>query len=116
MKNKIGPDYQQLKEICEANTRDTADLVDGLMYYAGERDKLDRKSIEHLPRYRHMLKKFSIENMGRFTAQYIVHQIFKTKGYIHKYLNHAYCRNLKDEDRAYLEFCAQNPGGTALVW
>ena len=103
------PDYQQLKKICDTNSKETADLLDGLMYYGGERDKLDHKSIQQLPKYRHMLKEFGNENMGHYTAQYIIHQIFKKKGYIHKYLTHSYCRNLKAEELVYLDFCAQNP-------
>ena len=84
-------------------------MLDDLMYYADRRARLVEKLLAQMKRYRFSLRKLDEASIGKFTAQYVTHAIFRKKGLIHQYLDHSYCRNLSNEHRSYLEFCADHP-------
>ena len=103
-------DFKHLENICQKNSAMTRSLVDEfLIYYAAQRDRLDREMEQRLARYRHITRKFQQSWVNMLKAQYIAHRIFKEDGLIKKYLNHSELQRLDAPELNYLVEQAAHP-------
>lgn len=103
-------DFQYLENICQKNSEMSRSLVDEfLIYYAAQREKLDREMDQRLARYRHITRKFQQSWVNMLKAQYIAHRIFKEVGLIKKYLNHSELQRLDGAGRNYIEHQSTHP-------
>lgn len=103
-------DFKHLENICQKNSEISRSLVDEfLIYYAAQRDRLDKEMDQRLARYRHITQKFQQSWVNMLKAQYITHRIFKAEGLIKKYLNHSALQHLDEVERNYLEEQSAHP-------
>lgn len=96
-------DFKGLLGICEKNSRESEDVLDWMMYYAGEREGLQRKFDLFAKKYPQIFRVIPEPNYGRFISQYIIHEVFKEGGLLKKYLNHSNVRSLPPAKYNYLE-------------
>src|SRR5580704_12807532 len=98
------PDFTQLRTVCKESTSLSTIVVDDfLMYYAAQREGLEREMDQRLARFRKVTREFQPSWINLLKAQYIGHRIFKKDGFIKKYLTHAAVKALPAEQRRYLE-------------
>lgn len=103
-------DFEKIKLVCEENSKISAKLVDEfLIYYAAERNNLEKDMNQQFATYKHITQNFQSEWVNMLKSQYIAHKIFKKGGLIRTYLNHPALNKLKSDERKYLEFQAENP-------
>jgi len=103
-------DFKTAKIYCEENSKISANVVDDfLIYYAAERNNLEKDMNQQFATYKHITKDFQSEWVNMLKSQYIAHKIFKKGGLIKTYLNHPALNKLKSDEREYLEFQAENP-------
>ena len=102
-------DFKTLIEVCDKWSRETDALLDDLMYYGAESDKLEDRFEKQLKKYKEQVPKFDQSQWGSFTAQYFIHLILGEKGLINKYAKRAYFRGLPPRDKDYLSFWIDHP-------
>ncbi|WP_431213855.1 hypothetical protein ACQ86N_02850 [Puia sp. P3] len=82
--------YHSLRVVCNETTALSRTVIDEfLMYYAAQREGLEKEMDQILSPFRQVTNTFQPGLLGMIKAQYIGQRIFKTDGFIKKYLNHA---------------------------
>ncbi|NND08889.1 MAG: hypothetical protein HKN87_21155 [Saprospiraceae bacterium] len=102
-------DYIEIKEICEANTEATEELIEEQVYYAVAKEDLERKLDKLLAKYKIIVRKFAKPSIAEFQMQYFAHRVFKKNGLINKHLKHAFFKDLDEIKRGFLEHWAKYP-------
>lgn len=103
-------EYTNWKERCDYVNSISSSLIDGfLMYYAAQKDKIDREFETRISRFKETTRQMPSSWKGMIKTQYIVHQIFKEQGLIHKYLNHAAIKARSAEEQEYLRSASSYP-------
>ncbi|SHN17965.1 hypothetical protein SAMN04488057_109117 [Cyclobacterium lianum] len=96
-------DYKAIEAHCRVNSAISAKVLDEfLLYYAAQKNKLDREADLRLGTYRHITQTVDKSWYNLLKSQYIIHKVLKDGGLIHKYLSHVAVKNLEDEQRAWL--------------
>ena len=96
--------YDEIRKVCEQNSRISAKLVDGfLIGYAARYQGLEKKMEQQFARYRHVTRKFEKGVVNFMKSQFIAHRIFKEGGMIGKFMNNPALKQFKGEERDYLE-------------
>ncbi len=102
--------YSLIELHCRKISQISAETIDEfLIYYAADREKLEGEMDGKLRRYRPTADRIPEDSMGYLKAEYIAFKIFKTGGYISKYLNHSAIKNLPVEQYELLALNAQIP-------
>ncbi len=102
--------YNEIRKVCEKNSRISEKLVDGfLIGYAARHQGLEKKMNLQFARYRHVTRKFEKEAVNYMKSQFIAHRIFKQGGLIRKFMNNPALNQFKGEERDYLEQQAAMP-------
>jgi hypothetical protein len=102
-------DYSSLVRKCNKLSAFSEPVLTDLMYYAAERDKLSQRFDLLAKRNNKVFGRLDPANQRLFKTQYIIHELFKNKGLIHKYLNHSRIKALPREEYDYLRVQAANP-------
>ena len=102
-------DYSSLVKKCNKLSDFSEPVLTDLMYYAAERDKLSQRFDLLTKRHKKVFGRLDPANQSLFKTQYIIHELFKNKGLIHKYLNHSRIKSLPREEYEYLRIQATNP-------
>lgn len=103
-------DYKKLKAHCRDHSAISEKVLDEfLLYYAAERDKLDKEADRRLGIYRHITQKIDKSWFNMLKSQYILHRVMKKEGLVHKYLKHAALQNMDPTQRKWLEKQATRP-------
>jgi hypothetical protein len=79
------------------------------MYYAAQKDKIDREFETRISRFKETERQMPSSWRGMIKTQYIVHQIFKEHGRIHKYLNHVAIKERSADEQEYLRSTSNYP-------
>lgn len=104
------PNFKELKKEIEQNRRISQRVIDEfLLYYAAEKDGLDRTFDNQITRYRHIVDKIPQQWKNYLKSQFIVHRIFKSGGLISKYINHVDVQNRSDRQLTFLQQQKENP-------
>src|SRR3546814_17567666 len=99
-------DYKAIQDHCRKTTEGGLSILDDfLIYYAADREKLDREMDNRLAPYRHITRNFDPSWVNYFKAQYIAHQLFKKGGLIQKYMNTSAENDLRSEERSVGKEC-----------
>lgn len=101
-------DYPSLIEKCNLISDFSEPILNNIMYYAAERDKLSQRFDQLAKRHKKNFGRLDPANQALFKTQYIIHELFKNKGLIHKYLNHSQIKALPKEGFDYLQEQALN--------
>lgn len=102
--------FNELRMVCKEASAVSGKVVDEfLLYYAAQREGLNKEMDQRLLPYRQVTKGFDKSWINLIKAQYIGHRIFKRNGFIKKYLNHAAIKELPPEQRMFLELQAAIP-------
>lgn len=80
-----------------------------LIYYAANRNNLEREMNQRLSAYSHVTRKFEKEWVNMLKSQYIAHKIFRKEGLIRKILNHSALKRLDRKEMSFLEQQAKQP-------
>jgi hypothetical protein len=100
--------FETIKLICEENSKISSRVIDEfLLYYAAERNNLERVMDQRFAVYKHITHKLQKEWVNSLKSQYIIHKVFKKDGLIKSYLNHTALKKLDIKERNYLEFQAE---------
>ncbi|WP_057936712.1 hypothetical protein [Algoriphagus resistens] len=102
-------DYSSLLNKCNRVSDFSEPVLNRIMYYAAERNKLDQRFDLLVKRHKKVFGRAGKANQAMFKTQYVIHELFKNKGLIHKYLNHAQIKALPKEEYEYLQEQAENP-------
>lgn len=102
-------DYSSLVKKCNKLSNFSEPVLTDLMYYAAERDQLSKRFDLLAKKHKKVFGRLDPSNQNLFKTQYIIHELFKTKGLIHKYLNHSRIKALPREEFEYLQAQASNP-------
>ena len=103
-------DYNQLRDSCQNDSKISEAVIDKfLLYYAAQRDKVDREFETKISRFRDIEREMPSNWKGLIKAQFIVHRIFKEGGLIKKYLNHTAIKDLGNKEQNYLRRMAGHP-------
>ena len=102
-------DYSSLVKKCKSVSDFSEPILTEIMYYAADRDKLGQRFDLLAKRHKKVFGRLAPENQNMFKSQYIIHELFKNKGLIHKYLNHSRIKTLPKEEYRYLQQQAENP-------
>ena len=101
-------DYSSLIKKCNRLSDFSEPILNNIMYYAAERNKLSQRFDLLGKRYKKIFGRLDPANQALFKTQYIIHELFKNKGLIHKYLNHSQIKALPKEEYQYLQEQAEN--------
>jgi hypothetical protein len=102
--------FQHFHQAVQRQKAMTGTVVDEfLIYYAAQKDKLDREADLRTQPFRHIVRNLAPDWPGRFKAQYIAHRIFKNDGLINKYIRHAALKSLGQSQREFLEQQMRQP-------
>ena len=103
-------DFQAIKKTCRESSRISKSVVDDfLIYYAVERDRVDREFDKRLARYRHVSRDLPESALNFMKTQYIGWKIFRKGGLIRKYRNHRDLAHLTTEEKKYIGDQAEHP-------
>ncbi len=102
-------DYNEIEEICQANSEATDELIEQQVYYAVAREDLERKLDRQLAKYKKTVKQFHPSTVRRFQMQFFAHQVFKRKGLINKHIKHSFFKDLTELERGFLQHWAEHP-------
>lgn len=103
-------EYTNWKERCNYVNKISSSLIDEfLMHYGAQKNKLDREFETRISRFKETERQMPSNWKGLIKSQYIVHQIFKEQGHIHKYLNHAAIKARSAEEQEYLRSTSEYP-------
>jgi hypothetical protein len=102
-------DYSSLVKKCNKLSDFSEPILTDIMYYAAERDKLSNRFDLLAKRSKQIFGRLDPANQSMFKTQYIIHELLKNKGLIHKYLNHSRIKTLPREEYEYLRAQAANP-------
>jgi hypothetical protein len=104
------PDYEHFREVCEQNSKASATIIDDfILYYAAEKDGLDREFDKLINRFKHIYREFPQGFINRLKSQYIIHRVFRQNGLINRYLRHAAILRLEIAEQVFLEEQAESP-------
>ncbi len=102
--------YKAIRSHCEHRSDISRKVIDDyLMYYAAEKEKLLPVMDVQLKKYRHIVRKIEPSYINFLKAEFIVHRIFRKKGYIHNYLSKHVVLSLPEDQRRWLEQNAAHP-------
>lgn len=102
--------YTAIKAACQSNSKFTSRILDEfLVYYAADKDKLDKEADQRLGTYRHITRSIDKSWYNMLKSQYIIHRVMKEGGLIHKYLKHAAIKRMEEEEKSWLEEQAASP-------
>ncbi|MDZ7772364.1 MAG: hypothetical protein U5K31_06465 [Balneolaceae bacterium] len=102
--------WSDIEELCGRSSEQCDRLVDEfLLYYAAQRERLDREMDKRFARFRHVTRQLPASWENSCKAQYIAYRLFREGGLIRAYLKHAALQGLSDDDRRYLEHQADHP-------
>lgn len=102
--------FQAIEKICHESSRISKSVVDEfLIYYAVERDRVDREVDKRLARYRHITRDLPDSALNFMKSQYIAWKIFRKGGLIKKYRNHQDLAHLTKEEKKYISKQAEHP-------
>jgi hypothetical protein len=102
--------YDTLRTVCNETTALSRTVIDEfLMYYAAQREGLEKEMDRLLLPFRQVTKNFQPGLLGMIKAQYIGQRIFKKDGLIKKYLNHAAIKALTPAEQDYLKRQSEFP-------
>jgi hypothetical protein len=96
-------DFKGLLEICKKNSREGDHVLDWIMYYAGEKEKVKKKFDLFAKKYPQIFKVMPEPNYGMFISQYIIHEVFRKGGLLITYLNHSSVKLLPLDHYDYLK-------------
>ncbi|PZX59376.1 hypothetical protein LV84_01407 [Algoriphagus ratkowskyi] len=102
-------DYTAIRAKCKKTSDFSDPILNELMYYAAQRNKVNQHFDLLAKKHKSIFGRLDQSNQGLFKSQYIIHEIFKKEGLIHKYLNHSAVKSMPQEDYTYLEKQAQMP-------
>ena len=102
-------DYSSLIKKCSKVSDFSEPILNRIMYYAAERNKLDQRFDLLVKRHKNVFGRLGKANQAMFKTQYVIHELFKNEGLIHKYLNHAQIKALPKEEYEYIKAQAANP-------
>ena len=102
-------DYSSLVKKCNKLSEFSEPILTDIMYYAAKRDRLSERFDLLAKKYKQVFGKLDPAKQRLFKTQYIIHEVLKNKGLIHKYLNHSRIKALPREEYAYLQTQAENP-------
>ena len=102
-------DYPSLIKKCKRLSDFSEPILNHIMYYAADRDKLSQRFDLLAKRHKKVFGRLASANQALFKTQYIIHELFKNNGLIHKYLNHSQIKALPKEEYEYLQGQAGNP-------
>lgn len=102
-------DYSSLVKKCNKLSGFSEPILTDIMYYAAERDKLSMRFDLLAKRNKQVFGRLDTGNQSMFKTQYIIHELLKNKGLIHKYLNHSRIKALPREEYEFLRAQAANP-------
>lgn len=96
-------DFKDLLRICDQNSRDGDEVLDWIMFYAGQYGKLKKKFDDFVKKYPQVFRKMPEANYGMFISQYIIHEVFKKGGLLKTYLNHSSVKSLPPDHYDFLK-------------
>lgn len=102
-------DYTAIKTKCQKISDFSEPVLTELMYYGGERNKLSQRFDLLAKKHKHVFGRLDKSNQAMFKSQYVIHEILKSGGLIHKYLNHSHIKNLPQDVYEYLQKQAEVP-------
>jgi len=95
--------YDDLRNICEKNSRISARVVDDyLIAYAAGHHGLGKQMEKRFASYRHVGKKLGKENLNMLKSQYLVHRVFQQEGLLGKFLKHPALGRFTGDERDFL--------------
>ena len=102
--------FETIKVTCGENNKISRVVIDEfLIYYAANRNNLERDMNKRFASFTHVTRKFQKEWVNMLKSQYIAHKIFMKDGLIRKYLNHSALRQLDRKGRNFLEQQSKQP-------
>jgi hypothetical protein len=102
-------DYSVIKAKCQKISDFSEPVLNELMYYAAQKNKLDQRFDQLAKKHKRVFDRLDPSNQRLFKSQFIVHEIFKRGGLIHKYLNHTQIKRLPQDVYDYLQKQAAVP-------
>lgn len=105
----LGMDYATIKAKCQQVSTFSEPILTQLMYYAAERNKLSQRFDNLAKKNKHVFGRLDKSNQAMFKTQYIIHEVLKDGGLIHKYLNHSAIKVLPQKEYDYLQQQASTP-------
>lgn len=102
--------FKKLKKQLDRKAEISRKAIDEfLLYYAAQKDGLDRRFDNKVKRFRHITNVMPDGWQDYLKSQYIVHRIFKSNGLISKYLKHSNIQSLSVAQREFLEEQKEHP-------
>jgi len=102
-------DFKALEDFCNKNRLAGDRVLDWIMYYGADKNKLAKQYDLKEKELKHVFSKLDPVTLGKIKTQYITFEIFKEDGLIHKYLNHAAVKNLAKTDYDILKEASRFP-------
>lgn len=102
--------FEAIAKHCETNSRLTKPLIDDfLIYYAVQKDHLEKKMNQKLKQYKHITRNIPSSYVNILKSEYIASQIFRKNGLIGKYLQHSNIKALNSEEYDFLTYQYEHP-------
>lgn len=97
--------FSEIRKACDQYKRVTGPLLDEfLVYYAADRDNLDREFDIRMASYKHLIETDQhLPWVRMLKSQYIIHRVFKSGGLLRSYLNHAVIKQRSPEEQQFLQ-------------
>lgn len=102
-------DYSSLVNKCNKLSTFSEPILNELIYYGADRSKLSQRFDLLAKRHKKIFGRLDPANQALFKTQFIIHELFKNNGLVHKYLNHSQIKVLPKEEYDYLKTQAENP-------
>lgn len=102
--------YEEIENHCEQLSKISRNVIDEfLIYYAADKEKLDQKMFARIKKYGTTVREIEDSYINFLNSEFIAHEIFKSGGYIGKYLNHKEIKSLPEAQYKFLQFQFENP-------
>jgi hypothetical protein len=101
--------FEAIKQHCQANSKFTRVIDDFLIYYAVQKDRLEKKMDQKIKPYKHITKKVQDSYINFLKSEYIASQVLKKNGLLGKYLQHSTIKALPTEEYQYLVYQYKHP-------
>ena len=102
--------YDAIRSICDENNKISRKVIDEfLIYYAANRDNLERKMQKRFDSYKHITSELENALVNMLKAQYLAHSIFKKVGSLNRLIKHAELQRLTNEEMNFLKKHAEYP-------
>jgi len=102
-------DYTVIKAKCQKISDFSEPVLNELMYYGAQKNRLSQRFDQLAKKHKRVFNRLDPSNQGLFKSQFIIHEIFKRGGLIHKYLNHTQIKRLPQDVFDYLQKQAEVP-------